>query len=74
MEPGVGTLTWLGMPPGVENCRTSRGSPARPRDLRVDLAVGAFEVDVGDERRAAVPGPGDVEDLVGLRISRLSWA
>ena len=27
----------------------------------IDLAVGAFEIGVGDERRSAVSGPGDVE-------------
>ena len=31
MEPGVGTLTWLGTPPGVENCRNSRCMPAPSR-------------------------------------------
>ncbi len=31
MDPGVGTLTWLGTPPGVENCRKSRNMPASSR-------------------------------------------
>ncbi len=29
------------------------------RHLRIALGVGAFEIGVGDERRTAVPGPGD---------------
>lgn len=32
-------------------------------DAGVDLAVGAFEVGVGDQAWAAVPGAGDVDDL-----------
>ena len=32
IDPGVGTLTWLGMPPGVENWRTSRVSPIDVRE------------------------------------------
>ena len=31
-------------------------------DVRVDLRVGPLEVDVGDDPRAAVAGPGDVEN------------
>ena len=27
VEPGVVTLTWLGMPPGVENCVKRRRRP-----------------------------------------------
>ena len=30
IDPGVGTLTWLGTPDGVENCRKSRRMPATP--------------------------------------------
>ena len=29
----------------------------------IDLAVGAFQVGVGDQRRAAVPGAGDVDHV-----------
>ena len=30
-------------------------------DLRIDLAVGSFEIGVGDQRRSAVAGAGDVD-------------
>ncbi len=32
-------------------------------DVRIDLAVGAFEVGIAHQRRAAVPGTGDVEHV-----------
>ena len=32
-------------------------------DVRIDLAVGAFEVGVGDQRRPAVPGADDVDHV-----------
>ena len=34
-----------------------------PGDRRIDLAVGALEVGVADDRRPAVPGPGDVDHV-----------
>ena len=41
--------------------------PLHPRfvagDVGIDLAVGPFEIGVGDQRRAAVAGPGDEEHL-----------
>ena len=64
MLPGVCTLTWLGMPPGEENCRNSVRTPVGVvGDVRVDLAVGALELGGGDERGAAVTGAGDVEPV-----------
>ena len=36
-------------------------------DVRVDLGVGALEVGVGDDSRAAVAGPGDVD---GVELAR----
>ena len=33
------------------------------RDERVDLAVGAFEIGIGDQRRAAMSGSGDVDHV-----------
>ena len=33
------------------------------RDVRIDLAVGAFEIGVGDQRRPAVAGTGDVDHV-----------
>ena len=64
MLPGVCTLTWLGMPPGEENCRNSaQDAFGVGGDVRVDLGVGAFEVCGGDQRRAAVPRAGDVDPV-----------
>ena len=40
------------------------GPPSSAETSRVDLRVGALEVDVGDDRRAAVARAGDVEHLV----------
>lgn len=37
-------------------------------DARVDLAVGAFQVGVGDQPRSAVPRPGHVDD-VGVAVA-----
>src|SRR5213078_4113183 len=37
-------------------------------DVGIDLAVGALEVDVGDEPGAAVPGAGDVERLEAVAL------
>ena len=52
------------MPPGVENWRTSAEQPGLvERDCRVDLRVGPFEVDVGDDGRAAVARAGDVDHV-----------
>ena len=31
--PGVSGATWLGMPPGKENCRNSRDIPSRSREI-----------------------------------------
>src|SRR6266851_6871348 len=33
------------------------------RNVRIDFAVGAFEVSVGDQARTAVPRTGDVNDI-----------
>ena len=64
MEPGVSGATWLGIPPGNENCVNSRlQSLDILRDVRVHLAVGALEVGVGHHGRAAVAGPGDVDHV-----------
>ena len=53
------------MPPGRRELAEQPAQPGLVRgDLRVDLGVGALEVDVGDDRRAAVAGAGDVEDVV----------
>ena len=52
------------MPPGNENCRNSRRQSLDVLgDVRVVLAVRAFEIGVGDQGRAAVPGPGDVDHV-----------
>ena len=36
-------------------------------DVRIDFAVGAFQIGVGDERRAAVARPDDVDHVRGRR-------
>jgi hypothetical protein len=64
MEPGVVTLTWLGMPPGVENCRKRRRRPVASRET-IDLRVRALEVDLRHDGRPAVPGTGEI-DHVGV--------
>ena len=52
------------MPPGNENCMKSFRSPASSWLMfGIDLAVGAFEVGVAHDRRAAVPGAGDVDHV-----------
>ena len=52
------------MPPGNENCVNSRFMPCFVlRDVRIDLAVGAFQVGVGHQARPAVAGPGDVDHV-----------
>ena len=33
MLPGICALTWLGTPPGVENCRTRAVSPSSPCEI-----------------------------------------
>jgi hypothetical protein len=33
------------------------------RDIRIDLAVGLFQIGVCDQAGTAVPGPGDVEHV-----------
>ena len=33
IEPGVGTLTWLGIPTGVENCRKRLRRPSLSREI-----------------------------------------
>ena len=47
------------MPPGKENCRKRFEAAFVAGDVRVELAVGALEVGVGDIRRTAVAGAGD---------------
>ena len=52
------------MPPGNENCLNSFFSPASSWLMfGIDLAVGAFEIGVAHQRRAAVAGTGDVEHI-----------
>ena len=63
-EPGVSGATWLGMPPGNENCvNSSLQARFVLADVRVDLAVRPFEIGVGNQGRTAVPGTGDVEHV-----------
>jgi hypothetical protein len=33
------------------------------RNVRIEFAVGSFEIDVGDDARSAVTGPGDIDDV-----------
>ena len=52
------------MPPGKENCLNSRFMPSLVLgDVRVELAVGPFQVRVGHDARAAVAGAGDVDHV-----------
>ncbi len=47
------------MPPGKENCLNSLlHAVLVARDVRVDLAVGALEIGIGDHARAAVAWTG----------------
>jgi hypothetical protein len=63
IDPGVGGLTWLGTPPGVENWRKSAACPRRRAMTRVDLGVGALEVDVREHAGPPWPGPGEEDDV-----------
>ena len=57
-----------GCRPGNENWRNSRRMPSRvAADARVDLAVGALEVRVGDDRRPAVARTDDVDRVQVVR-------
>ena len=63
-SPASPAPTWLGMPPGNENCLNSRFMPsASLRDVRIELAVRPFQIRVGDQARPAVPGAGDVDHV-----------
>jgi len=64
MEPGVVGATWLDMPPGNENCVNSFfQSGFILGNIRINLAVGAFEIGIRDQCRAAVTGTGYVEHV-----------
>ena len=52
------------MPPGKENCRNSRRqSRLVLADVRIDLAVGALEIGVADQRRTAMTRAGNVDHV-----------
>jgi hypothetical protein len=67
MEPGVSGATWLGIPPG-ELREEALHAVFVLRDVRIDFAVGAFEVGVGDEAGSTVAGTGDVDDAEVLLL------
>ena len=71
IDPGVSGATWLGIPPGNENWRNSLRSPSHVGpDVRVDLAVGALEIGVRNQRRPAVTGAGDVDRVEVAQADR----
>ena len=52
------------MPPGNENCLKSLLQALFAlRDVRIELAVGAFQVRVRNETGTAVARPGDVDHV-----------
>ncbi len=62
MEPGVSGASWLGMPPGNENCLKRCRMPSSVCGIDgIDFGVGAFEVCVGDHAGSAVAGSADVD-------------
>src|SRR5262249_46192794 len=64
IEPGVSGATWLGIPPGKEHWVKRRFMPSSSLgNVWVDFAIGALEVGVGDQARAAVSGAGDVKHV-----------
>ena len=44
-------------------------------DVRIEFAVGAFEIGIGHQRRPAVAGAGDIDDMLRScsLITRLRW-
>ena len=64
IDPGVVGRDVAGDPAGERELLEQLLQPGLVlADVRVDLAVGAFQVGVADQRRAAVPGPGDIEHV-----------
>ncbi len=69
-----------GVPPGNENC-LNNFLEARfvTADVRVDFAVGAFEISIGNHSGAAVAGAGNIEhiqtvlvdDTVQMRVDKV---